>query len=502
MLLLWSFAGGLGVYIVCLSIYRIFLHPLANIPGPKLCALTGWYEVFWDIIVGGQFTFKIEEWHKTYGPVMRIGPNEVHFNDPDFYNELYTTTAKYQKPAEWRYRFGFGSALFDTVDHDHHARRRAPLAAFFSRSKILELGPFIQEQTDILVKRIQDYKGEVISANEAFDALTMDIIGYYAFGLDYHSVDYPKFHAPYSHVTEDVARMVHIGAHFPWVFTILKSIPQGIVSLLAPPMKKIFKFNKEISLQIRRILKNASNIDQEKSQHRTIFHEILSSKLAPEELTQERLEMEAGSLVGAALETSKMTTALAIYYILALPDVQKNLREELRTAMPDQSTILTIPELERLPYLAACIREALRLAIGVSQRIRRYNPDAAIQYKEYTIPPNTVFGMCHWEQLRDARIWERPYQFLPERWLANSGNPLALNGEPLDKYFVPFHRGPRGCLGKEMGMAQLNIGLATLFRRIDHLELFETDQSAVDIVADYFVPLCVKGSKGVRIIAK
>jgi cytochrome P450 len=110
--------------------------------------------------------------------------------------------------------------------------------------------------------------------------------------------------------------------------------------------------------------------------------------------------------------------------------------------------------------------------------------------------------MCHWEQLRDARVWDKPYEFIPERWLSNNGNPLALNGQPLAKYFVPFHRGPRGCLGKEMGMAQLNIGLATLFRRVDHLELFETDQSAVDIVADYFVPLCVKGSKGVRVLVK
>lgn len=502
MLALWLFAVALVVYFGCLSIYRLWLHPLANIPGPKLCAITGWYEVFWDIMVGGQFTFKIEKWHKAYGPIMRIGPNEVHFNDPDFYNELYTTTATYQKPAEWRYRFGFGSALFDTVDHEHHARRRAPLAAFFSRSKILEFSPFIQEQTDRLVQRIQEYKGQVICANEAFDALTMDIIGYYAFGLSYRSIDYPKFQAPYNHVTEDVARMVHTGAHFPWVFTILRSIPQIIVSLLAPPMKKIFKFNEEIAAQIRRILKNRSNLNQEKNSHRTIFHEILNSKLEPSELTQERLQMEAGSLVGAALETSKMTTALAIYYILAQPDVEKKLREELRTAMPDPSKILSVPELEQLPYLAACIREALRLAIGVSQRIRRYNPHAPTQYKNYTIPPNTVFGMCHWEQLRDARVWDRPYEFIPERWLSNNGNPLALNGQPLAKYFVPFHRGPRGCLGKEMGMAQLNIGLATLFRRVDHLELFETDQSAVDIVADYFVPLCVKGSKGVRVLVK
>ena len=109
--------------------------------------------------------------------------------------------------------------------------------------------------------------------------------------------------------------------------------------------------------------------------------------------------------------------------------------------------------------------------------------------------------MCHWEQLRDARIWDRPTEFLPERWLAEQ--PLALNGQPLNKYFVPFHRGPRMCLGKEFGMAQLNIGLATLFRQEDiKLELYETDSKDVDVVADFFVPLTIKESQGVRVLVK
>ena len=141
---------------------------------------------------------------------------------------------------------------------------------------------------------------------------------------------------------------------------------------------------------------------------------------------------------------------------------------------------------------------ALRLSIGVSQRIRRYH-SAPIQYHSYTIPAGTVFGMCHWLQLRDPRIWESPDDFIPDRWLGE--NPKALNGQPLAKYFVPFHRGPRMCLGMHMGQAQLYIGLASLFRRVN-LELFETEQDAVDIVADYFVPLPKKGTKGVRVLVK
>lgn len=490
-------------YNLTLTIYRLFFHPLARIPGPKLCAITGWYEIFWDVLVGGQFTFKVEEWHKKYGPIMRIGPNEVHFNDPDFYNELYPTIgATYEKPAQWRWRFGCGTAIFDTIGHEHHAQRKAPVAAFFSRQKILQFSGFIQDQTDILVKRIRDnHRGQVICANEAFDALTMDIIGYYAFGLSYHSLQYPGFKAPYRNVTADIARMVHVGAHFPWVFTILNALPEKYITKLLPPMSKIFMFRKEISSQIRRIKDNKEYLDKNVNEHRTVFHEILNSNQPACELNEGRIYHEALSLVGAALETSKRTTALAVYYILATPGVEANLRAELMAAMPDKTKILSVPELEALPYLNAVIKEALRLAIGVSQRMRRYSPTEPITYKDYTIPPNTVFGMCHWEQLRDARIWDRPTEFLPERWLAEQ--PLALNGQPLNKYFVPFHRGPRMCLGKEFGMAQLNIGLATLFRQEDiKLELYETDSKDVDVVADFFVPLTIKESQGVRVLVK
>lgn len=45
-----------------------------------------------------------------------------------------------------------------------------------------------------------------------------------------------------------------------------------------------------------------------------------------------------------------------------------------------------------------------------------------------------LFPMKH----RDA--FENPTQFKPERWLGE-------NAKALEKYFVPFSKGPRSCLG-------------------------------------------------------
>jgi hypothetical protein len=52
------------------SFYRLFLGPLAQVPGPKLAALTRWYECFYDLFRPAQYVFKIAELHKRYGRLM------------------------------------------------------------------------------------------------------------------------------------------------------------------------------------------------------------------------------------------------------------------------------------------------------------------------------------------------------------------------------------------------------------------------------------------------
>ena len=59
--------AGFVLYLIGLVVYRLFLSPIANIPGSKLAAATGWYETYYDVYKGGKFIFEIEKWHQQYG---------------------------------------------------------------------------------------------------------------------------------------------------------------------------------------------------------------------------------------------------------------------------------------------------------------------------------------------------------------------------------------------------------------------------------------------------
>ena len=61
--------GALFLYTLSVAVWRVYLSPLAKIPGPKLAALTGWYETYLELVKdgGGRFLFEYRKWHEQYG---------------------------------------------------------------------------------------------------------------------------------------------------------------------------------------------------------------------------------------------------------------------------------------------------------------------------------------------------------------------------------------------------------------------------------------------------
>ena len=75
------------------------------------------------------------DWSNSSGPIIRITPDELHVDDPDYYDELYTKGGRKDKYERMARRFGSAQSTFNTSDHEHHNLRRAPLNPMFSRRR-------------------------------------------------------------------------------------------------------------------------------------------------------------------------------------------------------------------------------------------------------------------------------------------------------------------------------------------------------------------------------
>lgn len=130
------------LYVITRSIYRLYFSPLSHIPGPRLAALTTWYEAYYEIVLSGRYSFHIDELHDKYGnrylpsfavvlmsitgPVIRVAPDEIHIRDSEFYDEVYASNLQVEKPG-WDVKFGVALSIFTTTDAVAHRRRRAAL---------------------------------------------------------------------------------------------------------------------------------------------------------------------------------------------------------------------------------------------------------------------------------------------------------------------------------------------------------------------------------------
>jgi hypothetical protein len=56
-----------AVYGVSIALYRLFFSPLSQFPGPKMAAVTGYYEFYHDFFRNGKYIFEIEKMHARYG---------------------------------------------------------------------------------------------------------------------------------------------------------------------------------------------------------------------------------------------------------------------------------------------------------------------------------------------------------------------------------------------------------------------------------------------------
>lgn len=158
-----------------------------------------------------------------------------------------------------------------------------------------------------------------------------------------------------------------------------------------------------------------------------------------------------------------------LFYVLANnPMARSRMRAEHdRVFGPDAESATSMIKddasiLNQLPYTIAVIKETLRLYPTVSStRIGEQGFSITDgQGRQYPTEDFLVWANPQATH-RDPLYWPEPDEFIPERWLAPTDDPM----HPIKGAWRPFEHGPRNCIGQELAMMEMKIILVMTVRR-------------------------------------
>ncbi|PYI31075.1 cytochrome P450, partial [Aspergillus indologenus CBS 114.80] len=501
------------------AIRRLYFHPIAHIPGPRLAALTWWYEFYFDAIRPGQYVFKIQELHKQYGPIIRVTPDEIHINDVGFLDTVYAPAMARRDKYDYQLRsLRIPGGVGTTADYHLHKLRRESLTHFFSKKNILYLEGLITDKVEQLKQLIATHAADntPVNLSDAFFAFSNDVVTNFLFAHQTDILSNESKAATLRQNSKGLLMGINLNKHFPWIPDLLESLPLSISRPMMPPglvdMLALFDRVRNELLTLTHTKASASANTAAKPAGPTgkesVFDSVLDNPALPNtEKMLLRLEQEGTLLALAGTESPAQTLTVAFYHLLANPMLLAKLRQELRTVPASASWT----QLEQLPYLSAIIEESNRLSFGVTARTARiayepltYTPSSHVgpssssplgaQARSYTIPAGTPISITTLSAHTAETVFPDPWIFDPGRWLGEAGKQRR-------RFQTAFGKGGRRCLGVELARAELYLVIAGLVRAFD-MTLFETDGEDVAFRCDYQVAMPRMGSQGVRVRAR
>ncbi|MGB7437995.1 MAG: cytochrome P450 [Candidatus Acidiferrum sp.] len=169
-------------------------------------------------------------------------------------------------------------------------------------------------------------------------------------------------------------------------------------------------------------------------------------------MTTQQLRDEALTLFLAGHETTASTLSWTWWLLVQNSRVEEKLHAELDSVLNGRTP--TLEDLPRLPYVSHIISESLRLYPPAWAMARLAIEDHALG--DYPVSKGTGIAAVTWVVHRDPRWYEKPEQFLPERWDSD-----LLKKIPRFAYF-PFGYGPRQCIGNSFALMEAALVLATI----------------------------------------
>ncbi|CAO2840285.1 unnamed protein product [Amaranthus hypochondriacus] len=175
------------------------------------------------------------------------------------------------------------------------------------------------------------------------------------------------------------------------------------------------------------------------------------------DLNRKRIKGFIQDLITGGTESSAITVEWAMTELLRNPDIMDKAVEELDRVIGKEKWVQE-EDLKNLPYICAIIKETLRLHPPGPFLVPHMSREH-VNINGYDIPKDTLIFVNTYTIQRDAKVYDRPEEFQPDRFI---GKNIDIKGSHFE--LLPFGSGRRMCPGYNLGIKVICSSLANLLQ--------------------------------------
>ncbi|KAL1658452.1 cytochrome P450 [Schizophyllum commune] len=497
--------------------------PLDNIPGPPP-----------ESMLSGNFRqmFSPTAWAfhdklaNEYGSVVRttglLGEKQLYVSDP---KALHHIVVKDQNVYEEHPQFistntvVFGKGLLATLGEDHR-RQRKLMNPVFSTSHIRSMTYFallISSQLRTSLETLTKDGPREIDMLDWISRTALELIGRSGLGHSFDDLTVDATPHPYTVSIKELApAMFRV---FFWRVYVLPHVhklgPAWLRRLIVNvlPMRRVHDLRDKVDLmwansreiysrKLEALRLGDEAVTKQVGQGKDILSLLIRANMKAEDpLDEDELLGQMSTLIFAAMDTTSSALSRTLSLLVQHPDVQEQLRAEIRAARKDHD-VLSYDQLDSLPYLDAVCRETLRLFLTLmtatgSRRCPSYfackigissaredvvmpfsRPIVGVDGKtmnEVHVPKDTPVIIAIQNANRNSDIWgEDAQEWKPERWLEPLPDSVADAHMPgVYSNLMTFLGGGRSCIGFKFSQLEMKVVLVEL---LDAFKLAASDK--------------------------
>ncbi|KAJ1856549.1 hypothetical protein GGH12_004587 [Coemansia sp. RSA 1822] len=445
---------GFSAYAAYRVFHALYISPLRNVPGPFWCRVSALPMLYYDL--RGQEPEFMQRNCQKYGSIFVMEPSKVAvcglsecqtvLNSHGFLKDKQYARVKFIEPN-----------MFLTRSPELNRLRRRQIGGALQPHSLRGMEPVVLGAGAQQLMRKWDSEiaknGQVrVQYFSDFSDMAFDVICSLGFGLEHRSL-----------TTKDRKMATWVRKATLLMFV---EIMAPILSF-APFKQAVFRglrasVNKFLTFGVHTIEQRKREVEESGERRNDILQAFIDAEdpQSKTRMTADQIASETVISMLAGTDTTANTLSWALHLLLLHPQHMQRAQQEVRDQFAPSCVIGYEAARAQLPFLEACVYEALRLR-APANNLPRTIARGGVVLRRHFIPDHCTVSVSIHACNTNAETWDRPLVFDPERF---------INCPEQKRMVLTFSAGVRVCPGRHLAMWEIVTTLANVLNNYE-LEL-------------------------------